>query len=272
MIDTRTHYDNVTRAWKLIMGSNLHYGYFESPDNTLEQATNNLIDKLASYGRLSASSKILDVGCGIGNPAFHLYKKYKSPILGISISPIGIEMALMKAKTLNLEHEVKFLAADALDNKLPDNSFDIAWVMESSHLMRDKAKLCTENYRVLKPNGQLLLCDLMLIAELNVQQIYTYRRELAMLDKAFGKAKMETLGAYRRHLENAGFRAIQTYDISENTSATLHHWKDNSLNNKDELSRLFPEGMYQSFLESCDILSSVFTNNILGYGIATAMK
>lgn len=272
MNDTKTHYDNVTRAWNLIMGNNLHYGYFESPDNTLEQATNNLIDKLASYGRLSASTKILDVGCGIGNPAFHLYKRYKSPILGISISPIGIEIAQENAKKLCLEREVKFVVADALDNKLPDNSFDITWVMESSHLMPDKAKLCTENYRVLKPSGQLLLCDLILIDELNVQQIFTYRRELATLDKAFGKAKMEPLGTYRENLKNAGFKSIQTYDISENTIATLHHWKKNSLHNRDELSLLFPEGMYQTFLESCDILIKFFNNKILGYGIVTGLK
>jgi len=272
MIDTKTHYDSVTRAWNLIMGNNLHYGYFESPDNTLEQATHNLIDKLASYGRLSDASKILDVGCGIGNPAFHLYEKYKSRLLGISISPIGIEMAQEKAKKLNIESAVQFLTADALDNKLPDTTFDIAWVMESSHLMPDKAKLCTENYRVLKPDGQLLLCDLILIEPFNVQQIYTYRRELATLDKAFGKAKMETLETYTQYLGNAGFRSIQTYDISKNTIATLHHWKNNSLNNTDELSRLFPEGMLQTFLESCDILIKFFTNKILGYGIVTALK
>ncbi len=47
-----------------------------------------------------------------------------------------------------------------MDNPLPDNSLDIILNVESSHCYQDQLKVFSENYRVLKPGGYLLWCDL----------------------------------------------------------------------------------------------------------------
>ena len=77
--------------------------------------------------------------------------------------------------------------------------------MESSHTMRDKEKLFAENYRVLKDNSTMLLCDMILKRELNEVEIFNYRREITILEKVCGKAKTETLDSYQKKLKSGRF-------------------------------------------------------------------
>ncbi len=157
----RTHYNHVTDAWKEFMGNNLHFGYFEKEGVTLADATDSLIDKLISLCKVNENSRILDVGCGIGNPAFYLHERYRCKITGISTSERGVQLANVACKEKGY-HDVEFLVADGCNNHLPSNTFDIVWIMESSHLM-SKKRLFRECYRVLKQHGILLICDLVIL-------------------------------------------------------------------------------------------------------------
>lgn len=267
-----THYDSVTDAWLYILGKNLHYGYFKSQDMFLDDASEHLIDILSEKGDMDENSTVLDVGCGIGTPAIYLHNKYKSVITGISTSERGVFLANQTAENVNISDKVVFKISDALDNGLPTGTFDVIWQMESSHLMPDKKKLFSENSRVLKRNGKLLLCDLILKKELNIAEIYKYRKDLEILEKSFGKAKMVTLGNYKDFLSETGFTDIETTDISDFAFPTLNCWKENIDRNKDKISENFNGEMIDYFIQSCDILSSFFKENVLGYGIVTARK
>ncbi len=265
-------YDSVTDAWVFVLGENFHYGYFKSEDVDLDSATTCLIDVLAEMAEIKSDYTVLDVGCGMGAPALYLYEKYKCAITGISISKRGVDLASAAAENRGCNDKVRFQVKDALDNGFPENKFDLVWQMESSHLIRDKKKLFIENSRVLKNRGILLLCDLILINELNIADLYRYRKELAILEKSFGKAKMETLEYYDRELRPAGFSNIKTVDISQWVRPTLRHWRTNMANRKSDILQYFSNEDFNSFLLSCDIIDTFLKDKILGYGLVRAEK
>ena len=222
--DIKSHYNAVSEAWRFIFGDNFHLGYFRTDDMDLSEATNALIDELAQLGIITKNSNLLDVGCGIGEPAIYLHEKYHCTITGITISEKGVELATKKCVEKGYDNKIQFQRADALDNGFPDNSFDVVWVMESSHTMRDKEKLFTENYRVLKDNSTMLLCDMILKREMNEVEIFNYREDITVLEKVCGKAKTETLDYYQKKLQAAGFTTVHTLDISEKVFPTMVHW------------------------------------------------
>jgi len=273
-MDNRSHYDHVTDAWMYILGDNLHYGYFDNDDTALNKATEALIEKLASLAKIDDLSSVLDVGCGIGAPAFYLHEKFGCTISGISISPRGIEIAEERCREKGYSEKIRFYTRDALDNGFPENSFDIVWVMESSHLMKNKGKLFEENYRVLKNNGRMLLCDVILRQEFTVMDVYKCQKELAILEESFGKAKMETLDFYEAKMAAQGFTDIETIDISKQAFPTLRKWKRNILQSKDAVSKFFNEDDFDNFLFllSCDILTDLFNKGIFGYGLVSGVK
>ena len=268
----QAHYDAVTDAWTLILGDNLHYGYFADGSETLPQATDALIDAMAALAPLNRETVLLDVGCGIGNPAFHLAERTGCRISGISISGRGIEIAEQACRRRGLSERVAFHQRDALDNGFADGSFDVVWVMESSHLMRDKELLCAENYRVLRAGGTMLLCDQVLKRELSIAEIYRYRDDLARVERAFGKAKMETLDYYEATMRRQGFVEIERRDVSREALPTLEKWKENVERNRAALTAHVAQEYIDNFARSCEILKDLFARELFGYGIVKGVK
>lgn len=267
-----TLYNSVSDAWSFILGNNFHFGYFNSDKSTLNTATDSLINVLSDASSIKANSLILDVGCGIGEPAFYLHKKFGCQIIGISTSNHGIKLARQKSKDLGFTDKVTFQTANALDNELPSNHFDFVWQMESSHLIKDKKKLFLENNRVLNKNGILLLCDLVLKKELSLIDIKNFRDEFNILEKSFGKAKMVPLKSYSTVLKDSGFTDIETIDISNKVLPTPKHWKNNIFYNQPKIQKLITKDEINNFIQACDIIHAFFSKNILGYGIVKARK
>jgi 27-O-demethylrifamycin SV methyltransferase len=267
-----THYDSVTDVLVYVHGANLHYGYFEPEEIGLDDATEKLIDNLAALAEMDGNSSVLDVGCGVGQPAFHLHEKFGCTVTGITLSPRGVEIARKKSIEKGYSDSIEFYEADALDNGFPSNQFDIAWVMESSHLMRDKRRLCEENFRVLKNGGSMLLCDLVLHRELTLRDLFLYRKEFTILEKTFGKAKLETLDFYKNKMIEQGFSEVEVYDISKQAQPTLGKWKSNALLHKDRMVEATGREYADGFVLACDITEDFFNQGLFGYGMIKGVK
>lgn len=100
--------------------------------------------------------KILDVGCGTGELAHKLADHFKdSGVHGIDISKTMVE----KADSKNRGHNIKFKIGDVEDLPYRDDTFDIITCSHSFHHYPDKEKAMSEMFRVLRPNGRLMIID-----------------------------------------------------------------------------------------------------------------
>jgi 27-O-demethylrifamycin SV methyltransferase len=274
------HYDAITEAWKHIFGSNFHFGYFATPNISLEEATDALIDRMASLGNLSERTKVLDVGCGIGSPAFYLHGKYGCDITGISTSEVGIGDAKTESQRRGYQDYVRFRVANGLDNGFDSETFDVVWVMESSHLVRDKKKLLGECFRVLKPGGVLLLCDVMLRRPFTIADHLGFFRRMgidyitANVDffRSFGWIRIEPFETYTTVARAVGFNDITFIDISDETIPTLKWWKDNITAKKESIAQTLTPGQIKGFLVSSDLAKDSLERKIGGYGILSARR
>lgn len=277
MNEIKAHYDYVSDAWQYMMGDNLHYGYFKTGKEDINTASRQLIDEMLIYLAQKPDMHILDVGCGTGGPAFYVHdlfaqKKLHTKITGIALSPAEISIARQHCLKKNLQKDIQFLVADAMDNKLPDNSFDAILIMESLLLMPDKEKVFSECFRVLKAGGVLVLCDQIKIRGLKPAEMYRQGKKLEALLSTFGKTRTETLEFYSQLLHETGFGSIVSRDISSEALPTLKHWKENCLKNKDDLLKHISAEKFTDFVFSCDILQEFIENKVLGYGIVKAEK
>lgn len=118
--DPVTHYDKINRAWQYLLGEDFHYGYFRDENESLEDATENLTTLMAKKGLIGSDLSVLDVGCGIGNPACLIAERHGCRVTGISTSREGVELATRRAHDKGLAKRITFQVADGMDNKLPD--------------------------------------------------------------------------------------------------------------------------------------------------------
>jgi 27-O-demethylrifamycin SV methyltransferase len=274
-IDAKSHYDNVTDAWTEFMGENFHFGYFETADMELPQATEMLIEKMLEYSDISGESRVLDVGCGIGGPAFYIHERYGCAIDGISTSERGIQLASAASEEKGYDN-VRFKVADGVSNGFPDQTFDVVWIMEATHLITDKKGLFRECFRVLKEGGTLVLCDIIQLKIIPLHkglwQFVTHGKEYYHLMKTFGPAQVISLGTYCDRLIEAGFGEVTTIDISRYTIHTMRWWKDNALQYGGG-NVTVPEKEYADrFTRGCEILEDFFTTGPYGYGMVRATR
>lgn len=265
-------YDRVTRAWQLLLGDDLHFGYFENLHDPLSAATARLTRKMAEWPQLRSGARVLDVGCGIGGPALFLAQELGCHVAGISTSGVGVQLAANRADAQGLSDRVEFFERDGMANGFPDESFDCAWVMESSHLMERKDQLLAESARVLRPEGLLVLCDIVVRNTIPFQYLVRNLAEFENLNAVFGKQHVELLGTYKRLAEDSGLAVLRIADISDAVLPTLEHWHRNAELHRGELQELIGEEYLARFIRACGFLQLLWKEEKLGYGMMLARK
>lgn len=153
-------YDASSELWEQVWGEHMHHGYYGTTGEERKdrrQAQIDLIEELLAWADIQSAKQILDVGCGIGGSSLYLAEKFNANATGITLSPVQAERATQRSRSAGLADRTQFLVADALEMPFPDHSFDLVWSLESGEHMPDKQQFMQECYRVLKPNGILIM-------------------------------------------------------------------------------------------------------------------
>jgi cyclopropane fatty-acyl-phospholipid synthase-like methyltransferase len=159
-----------------------------------------------------------------------------------------------------------------MDNGFADASFDRVWVLESSHLMRERDRVVSECARVLRPGGRMALCDIILQRKLDLAEVRRLREPLKLLRAVFGDARMEPLGEYAALARAAGLVVDSELDLTSATLPTFTRWRENAREHRDQVVELMDEQSWQQFADSCDVLEGFWNDGTLGYGLLAAAK
>ncbi len=142
--------------------------------------------------KLSKEHNIIDVACGIGVYANSLSSKVKT-VTGIDFSLQSIRIAH------HLKHDNMFFYqgnAEYLGH--PNNSFDSAISICSLEHFSNSKKSLEEIFRILKPNGQLLI-TVDSLSSIDDSQFIEFHRRFCLVKKYF------TVETIQNELKDSGF-------------------------------------------------------------------
>ena len=82
------HYDLSNDFYSLLLDPHMAYScaYYETGEESLEQAQRNKLDLIAKKLGVREGSRHLDIGCGWGSLSLHLAEHYGAQVLGVTIS------------------------------------------------------------------------------------------------------------------------------------------------------------------------------------------
>ena len=115
------------------------------------EATN----KLAELCRISNGKQVLDVGCGVGQTACYLVKKYGCKVIGVDLNERMVNRSIERAKNKGITNKTEFWVADAQELPFDDNLFDAVITESVTAFPEDKQKTVNEYARVTKTGGYI---------------------------------------------------------------------------------------------------------------------
>jgi len=164
--------------------------------------------QLAALAGIDASSRVLDVGSGIGGPARHLAETLGCTVVGIDLTAEYCRLATALSARTTVADKVSFQPANALDLPFADGSFDVAWTQHVAMNIGDRPKLYGEMYRVLKPGGRIAFYDAVAIEGQEPVFPVPWAREAST-------SFLWEADSTRAVLEKTGFRIRTWRDASE---------------------------------------------------------
>ncbi len=119
--------------------------------------------RLLSAAQITATDRVLDVGCGLASILIALAERipFRSPAIGIDVSEELITQAAHEVRRAGLENRITLLASPATQLPFADGAFDVVF---SSHVIKhldDQAlgQAFAEIARVLTPGGRFLFWE-----------------------------------------------------------------------------------------------------------------
>ena len=128
------YFDNLVTMLELIWGE----GY-------MAPGGSGNVEKMLN-GIETAGKRILDIGCGLGGPAFEMANTFGADVVGIDLEAPLIQRATETATKMGLQDRCKFQAVKAGALDFPNQSFDIVASSGAITQVKDKADIFGECY------------------------------------------------------------------------------------------------------------------------------
>jgi SAM-dependent methyltransferase len=163
--------------------------------------------ELASAVGLEPSTRVLDLGCGIGGPARYLASTFGCKVTGVDLSPNFIEVANYLTARCGLSDRARFQVGDVLHLPFEDAAFDAVFLQHVAMNIKDRRGLYAEVGRVLKPGGRFATYDVVL-RDGDVAYPVPWARDVST-------SFLLTEGDTRTALEHGGFEAVLWRDDTQ---------------------------------------------------------
>jgi tocopherol O-methyltransferase len=270
-------YDASSGLWESVWGEHMHHGYYGvDGKKTVErrQAQIDLIEELLAWSLPAgfAPQDIVDVGCGIGGSSLYLAEKYGARVTGVTLSPVQAERAGQRAQAAGLAERTEFRVADALALPFADGSFDLVWSLESGEHMPDKVKFLQECYRVLKPNGRLMLATWCHREAADQPLCAAEQKHLQDIYRVYCLPYVISLGGYEKIAVDCGFQDLRSADWSQAVAPFWNVVIDSAITPQAVLG-LFKAGWKTiQAAASLHLMSNGYDRGLIKFGIITGTK
>lgn len=202
----------------------MNYGYCDSSAKNRAQSLFRLYEKINDELKLSSQDKLLDAGCGFGEASCWFAKYTGCSVTGITITPFQVGKANQIAKERGLSKNVNYYEIDYTKTSFGSNSFNAIIAIETICHLIDKKDFYKEAFRILKPEGKLIVAEYTL-----VRQPETIKEEYG-LNKFLSGWEIPNLWFVKQHvnaMKQIGFPKVENEDYSDKiirTSKFLYYY------------------------------------------------
>jgi sarcosine/dimethylglycine N-methyltransferase len=189
-------------------GEDIHIGLYEKSDEDIPTASRRTVEKMAAaVPDWSKDRRVIDLGAGYGGSARHLARHFGCHVTCLNLSEVQNQRNRKRNQEVGLQSLINVLDGSFEAVPSPDGSFDVVWSQDAFLHSGNRALVCREAHRVLKPGGYFVFTDPM-------QADDTPRDALKPVLDRLHLDSMGSPGFYREQAAALGWKEIQWFDQS----------------------------------------------------------
>lgn len=164
VVETARSYYNSTDADNFYFhvwgGEDIHIGLYQSDDEPIAEASRRTVRRMGELaGVLSPATRVLDLGAGYGGSMRYLAQRFGCHCVALNLSEVENERDRRMNIEAGLERNIEVVDGDFTNLDFGDASFDLVWSQDAFLHSGDRARVCAEAARVLKPGGRMIFTD-----------------------------------------------------------------------------------------------------------------
>jgi SAM-dependent methyltransferase len=160
-------------------------------------------ESLLRRAAISADSRVLDVGCGVGTTPVEVARRFGANVTAVDVAPLMLERAAANVHAADVAETVTVVPGDILDLDYANATFDVV-IAEAVTMFVDRPRATSELARVAKPGGRVLA------TEFFWRQPPTPEAKEIFLGQVCPGLEFDTVDDWVRLYESAGIVGLET--------------------------------------------------------------
>ncbi len=228
------HYDLSDKLYELFLDPDRQYScaYFNSPNDTLEQAQINKKELISKKLLLDEGQSVLDIGCGWGGMAEYIYKKSNANVVGVTLS----EEQIAYAKQRKIDKKLDKVEFRLQDYRNVNETYDrIVSVGMFEHVG-------TAHYQEFFNKVHDLLSDTGVALIHTIGRLTEPTNNDPWIEKyIFPGGYIPALSETMNRVEKSGLALADVQVLRFHYAETLKRWRYNFYDNVDKVKELYDE-------------------------------
>jgi sarcosine/dimethylglycine N-methyltransferase len=210
-------------------GEDIHIGLYEADDESIAVASRRTVARMVELlGKLKPDQRVLDLGAGYGGSMRYLANRYGCPCVALNLSEVENERNREMNREQGLDQLIEVVDGDFTNLPFDDGQFDVVWSQDAILHSEDRAQVCAEAARVLKPGGRMIFTDPMQSDQAQPER----------LQAIYDRIHLDSLGSpglYRKVLGDLGLKEKLFEDHSQQLPRHYARVRQELISNTDSL-------------------------------------
>lgn len=177
---------------------------------------------LALRAGMSHSTKVVDVGCGVGGPMRNIHQFTGSDITGVTINEYQVKVGNEYCKQKGVDNKCRLVQGDfqKLDGIFEAEQFDVAFAIESTCHSPDRFKCFSALNKCLKKGGIFVGYEWAVLPDRGFDKNNRRHMEIKEgIEVGNGLPTLATPHEIVKALQDSGFEVLEHFDANQNVHA-----------------------------------------------------
>jgi sarcosine/dimethylglycine N-methyltransferase len=189
-------------------GEDIHIGLYETENDSIFDASQGTVEKIASMLTLNDSTRVLDLGAGYGGPARYLAKTSGCHVDCLNLSEVQNQRNRKLNQEQGVADKLRVICGNFEAIPSENQQYDVVLSQDAILHSGNRRKVLEEVKRVLKPGGEFIFTDPM-------QSDNCPKGVLQPVLERLHLDSMSSIGFYTKTAEELGFEKVQVIEMTE---------------------------------------------------------